>query len=314
MFSNISASVPAQYDTAAIEAAFEQAIDLAENALDVLEHLYGPEQRIQQMVKHILGDDGDLPNKVEMAKNVFRDVSRYEKTPYPFLGPPFWENTDVVIYCDSSNYEAVTSSSGTQVLRYKAIGAIVSPQNWKNFEVCYDPNPEAGSLPMSITTPSDWFDLKGFTDASNLWAQTGGVGEHPKQGDFVRPRDNKPNTMDMCTWFLTKNKKEGWPELGEEIIEKVQDPSFVSGLQGDDKPIDTISTTLGPVILHELTHTTLGGRLEDKDNRNCYGWVCVGNLKDPSNSDPINMLGVVLKLWRLGVCVDGDGKLKSNTG
>ncbi|KAK8023892.1 hypothetical protein PG993_011958 [Apiospora rasikravindrae] len=243
-----------QYGNEAIETAFEQAIELAENALDVLEHLYGPEQRIQKMVKHILGDDGDLSDKVEMAKNVFRDVSRYEKTPYPFLGPPFWENTDVVIYCDSSNYEEVTSSSGNQVHRNKAIGAIVSQPNWHNFELCYAPNPEAGSLPMSITTPSDWFDAKGYIDATDLWARTGGVGEPPKKRDFARTRDNKPNTMDMCTWFLAKNKKEDWPGIGDELIEKVQEPSFVSGLQGDEKPIDTLSTTLGPTFLHEVSH------------------------------------------------------------
>lgn len=33
-----------------------------------MEHHYGAETRIQQMVKHILGDDGDLPAKVDMVK------------------------------------------------------------------------------------------------------------------------------------------------------------------------------------------------------------------------------------------------------
>lgn len=41
-----------------------------------------------------------------------------------------------VIYCDGSNYESVTSSSGNQVHRNKAIGALVPRDHWDSHELC----------------------------------------------------------------------------------------------------------------------------------------------------------------------------------
>lgn len=87
----------------------------------------------------------------------------------------------------------------------------------------------------------------------NILVQMGSVGEAPKAEDYARTRNDKPNTMDVCTWYLAKTKEEGWPRLDdEEMIERVRDPSFIAELKGDDKPIDTLSMTLGATFLHEV--------------------------------------------------------------
>ncbi|KAI4595945.1 hypothetical protein KJ359_006236 [Pestalotiopsis sp. 9143b] len=53
-----------------------------------------------------------------------------------------------------------------------------------------------------------------------------------------------------------------------------------------------------------------GGLLEDKDNGNCYGWLCVGELRDAGNSDSINMLAIAMKVWELKYFIDTDGYLQ----
>jgi hypothetical protein len=50
-----------------IRGAVKDAITLAETALDVLEHNYSDE-KVQKMVKYILGDDQGLQGKVDRAK------------------------------------------------------------------------------------------------------------------------------------------------------------------------------------------------------------------------------------------------------
>lgn len=41
---------------------------MAEIAYNVLDQNYGTDEKVQQMVKHILGDDSSLPDKINSAK------------------------------------------------------------------------------------------------------------------------------------------------------------------------------------------------------------------------------------------------------
>ncbi|KAK8877640.1 hypothetical protein PGQ11_002586 [Apiospora arundinis] len=271
---------------------------------------YDTDVHVQQMVKHILGDNSNLQAKIDVVQSVFSKVSQFDKTSFPFLGPPVQNNQDVFIFCDGSNYEPVTTVTGTQVRRNKVIGAIVANDHWENIKSCYDSQPSTGKTAMALTTRSDWWDQRGYEDEENIWEQRGRIDESPKREDFIRTRDLMPNTMDLCKWYLLEKQSQDWPRIDQETVERVRDEAFVSGLRNNDKAVDTLSTTLSATLLHELTHTNRGGGLEDKGDWNCYGWVCVGNLKDPTNADSVNMLGVVLKLWSMGYYVNSDGRVE----
>ncbi|KAK8098989.1 uncharacterized protein PG998_012230 [Apiospora kogelbergensis] len=231
-----------------------------------------------------------------------------------WLSSPFQTNEDLIIFCDGSNYEVVTTATGSQTHRNKVITSIVGSEHWVNFASCHASTPTGGQAPMAITMSSDWLDLRGYTDERNIWRQMGSVGEPPDQKDFRRPRGGTPNTMDLCVWYLLEKQEEEWPKIEKVMVDKVRDESFILGLRNNDKPVDALSTTLGATLLHELTHTNLGGGMMDQGNGNCYGWVCVGNLKDASNPDSVNMLGVVLKLWTLGFYVNDAGRVEPING
>ncbi|KAB5539435.1 hypothetical protein GE09DRAFT_1290537, partial [Coniochaeta sp. 2T2.1] len=57
-----------------IQGAVIEAITLSGTALDVLNNNFGDE-KVQKMVKYILGDDQNLQVKVDKAKELFGDVN-----------------------------------------------------------------------------------------------------------------------------------------------------------------------------------------------------------------------------------------------
>ncbi|KAL3953197.1 hypothetical protein ACCO45_013140 [Purpureocillium lilacinum] len=70
-------------------------------------------------------------------------------------------------------------------------------------------------------------------------------------------------------------------------------------------------------MLHELTHTNQGGLSLDIEVQMpgadkavaCYGWDCVTRLKSHRNADSLALLGLALKVWKLGYRVDAEGNV-----
>lgn len=61
----------------------------------------------------------------------------------------------------------------------------------------------------------------------------------------------------------------------------------------------------------QLTHTALVGRALDvnDDPAGCYGWECVGKLKNVNNSDSIAILGICMELFKRGAWVNDVGEV-----
>ncbi|KAK7916909.1 hypothetical protein PG985_010517 [Apiospora marii] len=271
--------------TMPLESAFTQARDLATNAYSVLEEHYGADAHVQQMVKYILGDDTDLQEKVDTVKDAFRGVKTYEPAPFSWLDTFGSTNTDVLVYCDGSNFNTHTRDDGMVLHQNKAMGgALVSPGDWPMFDACFNKDPAHSDkpIPMAITISSDGEDKKAYDRAMAVWGATGAKG-----------RRAGPRTVRETATELTEHHQS------------------LQGLQNNNRAINKLSETMGATFLHELTHTNQGGKLIDnlKDG-DCYGWVCVTRLRDPMNSDSVNVLGVVLKVWSLGFFVDQDGRIQ----
>lgn len=65
------------------------------------------------------------------------------------------------------------------------------------------------------------------------------------------------------------------------------------------------------VLLHELTHTVVGGDASDTDGDNSYGWLNCVRLKDIGNAESLAFFALTVDLIQnYGYDVDDKGKLK----
>jgi hypothetical protein len=136
----------------------------------------------------------------------------------------------------------------------------VDDNTWSNINKCYDANAKAGgadALPMAITTRSDTIDQKKFQPMMDAWIAAGATGPQSDPTPYIIERKNKPNTMDLCTWYLDSKRDDNWLKVDANTIAKVQDPAFIAGLKGNDKAVDALSETLGATFLHEVRPATI---------------------------------------------------------
>lgn len=129
----------------------------------------------------------------------------------------------------------------------------LNPQVRSMANICFDPTILPGSianLPMAGTFSSDTLNAL-YPPALIAWTAAQ-IGPPPNVNAFVLPRPDRPNTMDLCTWYLKQQRLAGYPRVNLTIIAKVQKPEFIAGLRAGDKPIDTLKETLGGKFLHEV--------------------------------------------------------------
>lgn len=202
-------------------------------------------------------------------------MSQYDDSAYGFLGAPFIGNDDLVscslrsirvqeytylltimwsqwIFCDASNYAEVYGK-----YKNKEIDAFI-PQELYDLatDTCFNTNIKAGDkdvLPMAITTSSDKIDQTKYDKAMMDWIAGGSQGDAPELKRFAMPRTNKPNTLDLCRWYLVYQRDANWPKIDKDTIEKVREQSFIDGLKNNDKAIDYLSQSLSGTFLHEVS-------------------------------------------------------------
>ncbi|RYP74537.1 hypothetical protein DL769_004005 [Monosporascus sp. CRB-8-3] len=286
----------------------KEAVELAENAVAVITD-HRSDEKVQQMCKYILGED-DLDNKLHQAKATLEAIKSIPKEPSQFRPQDDgWKqstsNRDIEIHCDASRFVKRGKFQYDVQLEKPLLSRF-----FQSIQRCYDTNvvPASGTT-RAITWSSDIMDYSGYINA-------GGAANGVDKADYTTVQPNRPNIVDLCSWYTKRLAEDGWPKIDEAGIEKAKSDEFREKLRGEQTPVDTILNTLGTDLLHEFTHTNLGGQLVDVNTNNlpdgtrrCYGWRCVGALHDVRNSDSINMLGVALKVWSLKHYVNDDGEI-----
>ncbi|KAH8903809.1 hypothetical protein BR93DRAFT_971412 [Coniochaeta sp. PMI_546] len=272
---------------------------------------HGSDEKVQAMCKYVFGEN-DFNNKFDQVKAIFDAIRVYSRDPSPFRPQDdAWKairsNEDVEVYCDASriiNRGTETKGNMWDTMMQRAFRV----EWYEKLMVCYNPStvPKTGTA-MAFTWNSDFTRLWD-------WIQAGGNRLGIPKADYTTPT-RYASSMDLCTWYTNQKAAEGWPKIDSTTLETVKSEDFINALKELQTPVDGLRY-LGATFLHELTHTPQGGRLEDvTDNnlpdgtRQCYGWRCVGQLKNVRNSDSINMLAIALKVWSLKHWVNDDGQI-----
>lgn len=81
----------------------------------------------------------------------------------------------------------------------------------------------------------------------------------------------------------------------------------------DEKASSWMDISREEVVRHSNPPRMLLARVLGLLLAGCYGWVCIGRLHDPNNSDSISILGVVLTIWTWGFYVDTDGVIHNKS-
>lgn len=108
---------------------------------------------------------------------------------------------------------------------------------------------------MAMTFSSDGLDYKTYKPLLDAWESGGRVGPRPDMAPYAVPRPTKPNTIDLCTWYLGQEKAAGFAKVDKETIAKIQTSDFLAGLKGNDKAVDVLAQSLGATFLHEVRPT-----------------------------------------------------------
>ncbi|KAM0280465.1 hypothetical protein ACHAQH_004044 [Verticillium albo-atrum] len=314
-------------DTDVINRAFSDAIIIAETAADVLQNNFNSDPVVKQMVEYILGAGDSVQAKLDRAAVHFNGIKQYDKQASMFLGRPGADNEDVLIHCKSV-YQDRTSANG-QVRLYHA--DLNLPQNAEQANIakeCFNPDAEPAqgqNLVMAITLSSDKPDPRKVTEALKAWQDAGSpLPPGPDFSNAMVLRPEYPNAIDLCSWYLKfvrdggrgfarfmKEGDGGATVISKEVVDRIRDPNFDLGTTGNTKMINVLTESLAGTLLHELSHTNLGGKTLDMPPGNCYGWDCVKEQKDPDNADSMNHLGVAMYLWKNGYRVTEDGKVET---
>jgi hypothetical protein len=106
---------------------------------------------------------------------------------------------------------------------------------------------------MAITAPSDGYDGKGYTQKRAAWVTAGSIGPAPDRAAFRIEQKNRPNTIDICLWYMAHMKSQGFYKVDKSTIDTIQEPAFINKLKGDDKPINHLTESLAGTLLHEVS-------------------------------------------------------------
>ncbi|KAF4413487.1 hypothetical protein CFRS1_v009337 [Colletotrichum fructicola] len=109
------------------------------------------------------------------------------------------------------------------------------------------------------------------------------AGKSNKDWDYVRESDDACST-DICTWFIDDAVTEGWPRINDARLATVKSDQY-RARSTRSLPVDGLKT-IGSTFLHEVTHTSQGGKLDDvsvsgrlaESIPSCYEWECVLKL------------------------------------
>ncbi|KAK0617749.1 hypothetical protein B0T14DRAFT_274993 [Immersiella caudata] len=299
----------------ALIASFKEAIEIAQTAVDVLEKDLQNE-KVQSMVRYIVGTE-NLEASLNVAKEYFTNVGKYKKeeTTDMDLVDGDLTNQDVRVYCDGSNW-GPGPSLGT--LKNTETGTLKGKEEVNMFMTpCFEKErPQAGdTLAMAVTTSSNIIDMPRYRQVYDPWKAGKQKDPQPSVGPFSTVHPDNPNTMNICKWYLNAIKDTSdnkiFHGISDDAIRRVREPDFIASL-GQTKPIDVLKESMGALLIHELTHTNLGGlSYDDERPPGCYGWECVGTLKNIYNADSINILAVCMFLFRNGFWVDNQGAIQT---
>lgn len=106
---------------------------------------------------------------------------------------------------------------------------------------------------MAVTLSSDGLDRPRWQAVFDEWKRNGGP--QPDMAPYAVPQPTKPNTMDLCTWFLNTLGNGGFTSIDDPTIARVQEQSFLDGLTNNDKAIDGLVQSLAGTFLHEVSCT-----------------------------------------------------------
>ena len=187
-------------------------------------------------------------------------------------------------------------------------------------EPCFNKKtPDPGtSIAVAIITSSNIIDWAKYLPEYNNWDNGGRVSAQPSVQPFSAAQPGKENTMNICLWYLEAIKdaknKDVFYGIDDSSIARVREPGYIASLPSNTKPFDVLKESMGGLLIHELTHTNLGG-LSIDDGRagsgGCYGWDCVGKLHNIHNADSVSVLAVCMYLFTKGFWVDTDGMLQT---
>ncbi|GJN86485.1 hypothetical protein PLIIFM63780_010066 [Purpureocillium lilacinum] len=294
----------------------KEAIQTARNAYDILNSDQDREsEHVKTICQAIFGPNfGTILGDV---KTVFQNIAAFGSEPSQYRpDDPNWQgrksNKDVAVFCNLD--------------RLKLAGiVVVENANWggrkfagrARFEAlqkqCYQTNWVSGSGQVGIKAavlPSNYINLAQFKLDQE-------AGKEVRSSDpQYATESTHANNMDICTWFSVRSNEEGWPTVDDAWVARATTKEFVAGLPQGTRPIDGLKT-FGTTMLHELTHTNQGGLSLDIEVQMpgadkavaCYGWDCVTRLKSHRNADSLALLGLALKVWKLGYRVDAEGNV-----
>ncbi|KAH7076788.1 hypothetical protein BKA63DRAFT_290227 [Paraphoma chrysanthemicola] len=296
-----------------LKEAVKEGISMAESAVLVMSY-HKDDQHVKDMLKLVLGEGAEYQSKFDAFKRTFENVMGFDRD-HAVARPmdPDWQETmtnkDVMIFCSNDRLQQTVPGTtlyfdqSMKDTRYFSVELEKDAPRGRCHSTEYNLESTAG-LAMAFTTASDRYNKEAYIKAPK-----------PKRiEDFGFPRENIACSIDLCNWFMHRSLLQGWPRISTDRVKQTQQPGFRGGIVSFVTPVDGLRNT-GLTMLHELTHTVQGGRLSDirdlpPGTPSCYGWRCIQDLKDPTNSDNVAMLGLALHLWTMGYYVDQDGNVK----
>ncbi|KAF2494343.1 hypothetical protein BU16DRAFT_563267 [Lophium mytilinum] len=289
-----------------IKVGVHEALDLATNAWQVMED-HANEDQVKAMSKLLLtnraGDNYE--SNFNAAKATFANLKAITREPGNFAARSDMRNT--IFYCDDARFDK--AYLGGPDWRETIRDFLVLEKNTATLKNCYDIGQKKTDLTKMTTKVPKHFDEAGWRAALQKDRTT-------KRAGFEAATDYSCS-IDVCPWFIEKFAAQGFPKIDKDRIEwalELQNtgaelPPNTGALKNYPKRYFDFMKTFTSTVLHELTHTTQGGELVDYSQPLCYDWDCCVSIKQPTNSDTISILAMVLKMWTLGYYVDRDGDI-----
>ncbi|KAF4481962.1 hypothetical protein CGGC5_v010181 [Colletotrichum fructicola Nara gc5] len=259
-----------------------EGLELAETAASVMRN-HADDPWVQKMSRLVLGDRDTFQTRFEFVRGIFERVAAFEREPSP-LQPlsPEWayragkSNKDWEIYCDRDRFY---NTEGKYRSHAWTTSKAISPKKWPGMEICYSTDYRPGSghqAAKMITMDSDRLNTPEWFKAQETDADA-------RAKDYVRESDDACST-DICTWFIDDAVTEGWPRINDARLATVKSDQY-RARSTRSLPVDGLKT-IGSTFLHEVTHTSQGGKLDDvsvsgrlaESIPSCYEWECVLKL------------------------------------
>ncbi|KAF5511127.1 hypothetical protein CGCS363_v002542 [Colletotrichum siamense] len=289
-----------------------EGLKLAEDAVGVMRD-HADDPWVQEMSKLVLGRRDGFETRFEAARQTLERVAAFERAPSNHLPlTDEWKsmsnNRDWEIYCNADRFQ-----KGDRFTKNAAFGnRYLWPDTAANFRRCYNNEFQSGSGidgAKMTTLTSDIIDKVAFAAAYRPAGSTAKIEDFTTESVYA-------SSTDVCLWFLDKTYRQGFPQIDNQLLEMVKSDGFRAGFT-HGVPVDGLKTA-SFTFLHELTHTTQGGKLKDLTDLppeipSCYNWYCVTKMAlEPSieverNADSIAILALALRVWKMNHHVDADG-------